>query len=287
MRMDSIGVLWGKAWRLYADRFGVLMGILIAPMLLLGLGNIFQVIGFPFTIAGSVVSLVGAILSIIGNAAIIYSLQNKADFAESYNNAWKFFWALLWVAVLVVLAFAGSMAMLIIPGIWLAIMLVFTNFTLVLENKKGTSALLQSYAYVKDYWWAVLGRFILLILLLFAAHIVLDIPFGIIGGSVGRTVSSAVILLFFAPFSVAYYFSMYENLAALKQDVRNGTPAGGKTFVRISQIVGVVVILLLLIGFVLAAANRGSYHGAANFNVNGYYGPGGPTPTTSGSYGTY
>lgn len=276
MRMDSVGSLWEKAWKSYAERFSVAMSILLPPLLLLGLGNIFQAMAFPPSLAaaGSILSFVGAVLSVIGTGALIYALQHKVDFAEAYHAGWHLFWPLLWVTILVCFTMFGAGAMLVIPGVWIVMMLIFANYILVIENKKGMPALLQSYAYVKGYWWAVFGRVVLLLLALIAAYVVVDIPFSLVGGHIGTAIGSAIVLLFFAPFSVVYYFSMYQNFVALKPHVRDGAPTEGKTFMVVAQIVCIIILIFIIAGLIASAVGGWSNTAAS-----------GPMPP--GSYGGY
>jgi len=137
--------------------------------------------------------------------------------------------------------------MLIIPGIWLAFALSFMSYMFVIEHRRGLDALRQSKDYIKGYWWAVVGRTLLLGLLFVAASIVVQIPFGIVFGKTLSSVISMAMTLFFIPFSMIYHYFIFQNLRELKPALAGEQPGKGSGFIKASAIVGVVVPALLIL----------------------------------------
>ncbi|HVM76650.1 MAG TPA: hypothetical protein VMU07_00660 [Candidatus Paceibacterota bacterium] len=253
-RLDPVGSLWSKAWKIYSDRFGLLIGILLPPMVLVGLADIFKTLSPHYAIPSALATLVGYVILIPGVTGALSSLRNNTDFGNSYRAGWKLFWPILWVGVLTLLTGVGSFVMLLLPAIWIGIAMSFSNYAVIFEGKRGMSALLHSFSYVKGYWWAVFGRIFLQVAVLVICYIIVDIPFGIVGRQTGTAVGSSIVALFFTPFSLVYNYCMYENLVALKPSLAESNPTDGKTFMRIAQIVGIVVIIaiiLLVVGFVV------------------------------------
>jgi len=248
--LDPVGSLWRSAWRLYADRFAVVTEIILPPVLLLGLGNILKVfIGSPIVIAGSVLLAAGVLLSIVAGAAILYSFHHATGFEESYRAVGGLFWQLVWIAILVGIASIGGFVMLVIPGIWLAVSMAFSNYALVLEGKRGFAAMVQSREYIRGYWWAIFGRMALLVCVFIVTYVVVGVPFALVGGgAIGSAIASAIITLFIAPFSIAYYYTIYRNLVTLKSDIHSEPSSGWKTFIVVAQIVGAICILVAIAG---------------------------------------
>jgi len=260
-KMNPVGTLWTDAWKLYGDFFTPMTQLFAIPLVLIGIGDIFRAIGgTPMTIVSALASVVGEVLLFIMTAAAIYAYDKKCDASEAYKNGIRFFWPMVWVSILTMLALLGGFVLAVIPGIWLAIAFTFMNYTLILEGKKGMTALAASHEYVRGYWWAVTGRFLLLVLLAFVGGIVVGVPFAIIGGPIGGAVATAVIQLFIVPFSLAYSYLMYRNLASLKPDVAAKSAIAETTFVRVAQVIGLVFVALIIAAAAIFLGAAGSAH---------------------------
>jgi hypothetical protein len=145
--------------------------------------------------------------------------------------------------------------MLVIPGIWLAIALSLMAYVFVIEHRRGLDALRQSKDYIKGYWWAILGRVILLGLLFVAAEIIIDFPVALIAGKTAGSIVSMALILFFTPFSAIYHYVIFENLRVLKPELANAQTEKGKGFLKASAIVGLVApALIILLAIIFAAA---------------------------------
>ena len=250
--LRSLGSLFCDTWKLYKERWQVLVEIVLLPALVTILGYVLVSLGSPFSIFGGVIALMGWILFIFSVLPIIFSIHNTAGVDASYDATIGWFWPFVWATILELLAVLGGSIMLIIPGIWLAFALSFMAYVFVIEHRRGIDALRQSKDYVRGYWWAVAGRVILLSLIFLAATIVIEIPVMIIVGNAARVFITMAMTLFFVPFSAIYHYVIFENLRELKPDLAEKQTKEGTGFIKASTIVGIVVPVLAVCALIIA-----------------------------------
>jgi hypothetical protein len=245
--LRSLGSLFCDTWKLYKERWQVLVEIILLPVLVTILGYVLVGLGSPFSILGGVITLIGWILFIFSVLPVIFSIHNTAGVDASYRATIGWFWPFVWVVILELLAVLGGSIMLIIPGIWLACALSFTAYVFVIEHRRGIDALRQSKDYIKGYWWAVAGRVILLGLIFLAATVIIEIPVTVLAGNAMRILVTMVMTLFFVPFSAIYSYTIFGNLRELKPDLAEVQMKKGTAFIKASAIVGIVVPVLLVL----------------------------------------
>ncbi|MFH1078605.1 MAG: hypothetical protein V1745_05005 [Patescibacteria group bacterium] len=78
--------------------------------------------------------------------------------ADAQKKAWSLLLSLIWVGLLVGLATLGGTLLFILPGIYLAIALGFSQVILIDQGLRGTQALSASRALVKGRWWGTFWR---------------------------------------------------------------------------------------------------------------------------------
>lgn len=255
--MDPLGILFANAWQRFKARFWVLIWIFFIPGVFLVAGQLLSSragAGAGAQAAGGILSFIGTIISIMASLAIINALAHGTDFAGSYRVGLKLFWAALWISILNVVAVVGGLALLIVPGIILGVTLMFSNYALVIEDKRGLSALMQSRAYVKGYWWAIVGRAVLVTLIFFAALILIYAPSLLLLGQAIGSVVYLVLLLCFTAFSTSYMYEIYENLRRLKPGMTEETLKKGGRFVSVCMVIGIIAIAAILTFITVAAA---------------------------------
>jgi hypothetical protein len=250
--LNSIKSLFCDSYKLYQERFNVLTEIVLLPALIVVLGYTLIFLGAPFSILGLLVIFVGWIALIFSSIALVFSVHNNTDVDASYRATMKFFWPLVWMSILSFVAFLGGFVMLIIPAIWLAVAFALRNYTLVIENRRGLDSLHQSKEYISGYWWAVLGRTILLVIMIAIISIILNVPFSLFG-KLGSNIVSAALTLFILPFSTIFFYKIYENLRTLKPEL-HGAQHNGGGFVKVATIVGWIVAALLVIAAIFGIA---------------------------------
>jgi hypothetical protein len=118
------------------------------------------------------------------------------------------------------LAVSAAFALFIVPGIILSVEFMFGVHVLVFEKLEGMRALMKSREYVKDYWWAVVGRQAYPVLILMAVIIPLMILSGLVANGNKETfevlegiVNLATIPL--SPLFMIYSYMIYRNLKEL------------------------------------------------------------------------
>ncbi len=252
--MDPLGVLLGNAWKRFAAKFWTLAWIFVLPTVFIIGGQLEggrKGLGGGVAVAGGALSLVGTLLSVAATVALISALARGTGIAESYRAGMKLFWPAVWVGILNMVAVVGGGAMLIVPGVMIAISLVFANYALVLEGARGVRALRLSRFYVKGHWWAVFARLLFITVIFFAVTAFVYSPIRHLAGPVAGAVASFIILICYAAFSTAYALEMYENLRRCKADVAAGE--GGAdilrrdSFLEACFILGAVVFAFIIL----------------------------------------
>lgn len=104
--------------------------------------------------------ILGALILNAHTTIVAFAAYIKRDRGESVttlNNdtGWRLFLPNIVIAILQFLAIFGGFILLIIPGIWLSVRLLFSNLVLIDEDKRGVAALKRSSELVKGYWWDV------------------------------------------------------------------------------------------------------------------------------------
>ena len=113
----------------------------------------------------------GACFKAIGSAY----LGDSTTWRDSLDYALKRLHSVLWVSFLVILVTIGGFALLIVPGIYVAIAFSLALPVLLLEGTKGASALGRSHSLIKGRWWRTFG-------LLVAGYTLASIIAGIVQG---------------------------------------------------------------------------------------------------------
>ncbi len=235
----SVGQLYRDTWALYKSRFAGLVAISVIPYGLIALGSLAQSAG---EFAGFLLSVAGGLVLMPAMAGSILMVARGTDFRESYRQGFGLFFPMLWMGILSFAVVMGGMVLFIIPGLVMCVWFSVSTAALVLEEKRGLNALIQSREYVRDHWWEVLWRII-------ALSIPLAVVSGILANIFGQTAGSLASALT-APFAVAYGYLMYQSLAGIKPALAASQPASGRGLFIVSGILGVVAMTLLA-GFLI------------------------------------
>jgi hypothetical protein len=259
--LNPIGSLFSDAWRLYKERWSVLIEIILLPTLVVILGTVLIVLdlGSLFRVLGGLIVFIGWITFAYSVLPIIYSVHHATGVDASYKATIGWFWPFVWLGILEFLAVIGAYVMLIIPGLWLGLAVSFAVYVFVIEGRRGIDALRQSKDYVKGYWWAVLGRVLLLELVYLAAMLVIRIPVAMVGGQVVGAVASLVIVPFFVPFAMIYSYLIFQNLRERKPELAEAHTKEGTGFIKTSAIVGIVAPVILIV-LAVALAGAGAFY---------------------------
>jgi hypothetical protein len=121
----------------------------------------------------------GAIIIVIGEAVLGTRISPAEALRRLEGRIWKLVGLGLLVGLLVVLA----TILLIIPGIYLAVSLLFATPAFVLEKTTVSEALSRSRELVRGAWWRTFGIALLGYLVALVIGGVIEIPFLLIAGS--------------------------------------------------------------------------------------------------------
>lgn len=259
MKLEPIGQLFAASWRRFQHRLSVVTQIFLVPIVLIVISRMLfakQMVGA--LALGGFINVLAGIVSVAASVALIMAFGKGTDFAESYRHGFKLFWPAIWIALLAALAVVGGLVLLIVPGVMLVIQLALASYLLVLEGKRGIGALAGSREYMKGYWWAFLGRNILLGLVFCAGALIIYLPAMIIFGKIVGAIVYGALLLFFVPFSVAYHYEIFENLRRLKPDALANAAKAEGGFLKTSVVIGAIGIVAFIVLVVIAAALFGT-----------------------------
>jgi len=147
---------------------------------------------FAFSIVVFMVSIVTPVVMIRTIKAIDDS--KKLDLDASYASAFRIFWSILWVAILVGLSVFSGAVIFILPAIYLAIALTFAMYALALDGHHGIQALCTSFYYMHGNWWKVFWRLLIIGLVVGGAFLLAMAVVYAIMLLAGAPIGSAVVM---------------------------------------------------------------------------------------------
>lgn len=236
MALRGPGSLLLESFRFYKTHFESLIGIMIVPAILSALSSYLEIAADPKGDGGMlvrgmlgelaafgpilslVVIIISTVVSIIAYIALTLFVADPSRYPSVsglYGEAKRYFFPYLWIGILNGLAVFAGMILFIIPGIIVAIWFIFSGYTLVLEDKRGTQALKASKALVKGRWWAVFGRSVVIGLvfgipfIIIYLALVFIVPDLAIATAIFNIVSTLVI-----PIGLAYSYFLYKDARA-------------------------------------------------------------------------
>lgn len=228
-----------KSLDIYKQNFGLFIGIMIIPVMILTVISFFsEKIFNPSFILPKLSSgenlwqfiflFLGALafsffLMLWNQIALVYAVKDKDEkigIFEAYRKALNKIFSYLWISLLGGLIIFGGLIFLIIPGIIFAIWFSFGVFILISENLKGIDALLKSKEYVKGKLSDVFWRFLFINLIYLAFFFILSLIFGLLNISPKLDfVKYNIVMLLFNPLWTIYGFLFYENLKTIKGEI--------------------------------------------------------------------
>ncbi|MEW6407916.1 MAG: hypothetical protein AB1465_04455 [Patescibacteria group bacterium] len=129
--------------------------------------------------------------------------KNKAlDYREYFKLAWQKFWPALGLFLLCGLIVGAGFIFFILPGVILGFFLIFVPYIYVLENKKITDCISESFRLVKNNFWDIAARYLIIYLIIVAVTMFSNfIPF------MGWAVS-----IFIGIFTAIYVYLLYKDI---------------------------------------------------------------------------
>ncbi len=149
-------------------------------------------------------------------------------FQEEWRKALKAWLWMFLAAIVYILAVALGVLLLIVPGLILAVSLMFAQFSVVLEGRGPIQALNRSHNLVWGHWWRTLG---LLVLMFVPLWVLVAIVSGLMGIDSGNSVDMSVsgrslfeqgvvemvFYALFSPFGYSILYVYFHDLGLRKQ----------------------------------------------------------------------
>jgi len=183
-----ISSILSDAWRIFRERFGVIVAVVIVVWLpcelLSSYLDAFVFGPDDFRKSFKFAQFLENFIGIIATAGVIFiALSSRSDQPATFGNAigagfrsWGRMW---WTRFLSTIALVIAFLLLIIPGIYLLTRLCFVESIVMAEHISGTAAVKRSLEITKDRFWATfrLGLVILLLMIVPCAIVILPTVF--------------------------------------------------------------------------------------------------------------
>ena len=151
----------------------------------------------------------------ITRAAAGTFLGRDLEIGESYRFGLARFWSIVLVSVLSALAIVGGFILLIVPGFIVLAHLACTMSALVIEGRRGRSALGRSWDLVRGFGWPVFGIIIIAGLATGIVSSVLTAPFG--DNWAARSLAASIASTITMPYTALVGVFIYLDLRVRKE----------------------------------------------------------------------
>ncbi len=251
--LSDIGDLLSRSWELFRARLWVLLTLQLLSIVFLaactgaivGIGALYAMLlplyKTPILITAAIIGLTAGITAMFWpiTALVMAVADSSLGIRDALAVGWKKLWAFLWLFSIIGYIIAGGYLLFIIPGVIFSVWFIFAQYILASEQIGGMNALLRSKAYVKDRWFDVCIR----ILVMWA-----------ISAGVGMVPFLGIILAFLiTPFSMIYSYLIYEELKTLNPDTPDSHTAGEKlAWIGVATL-GYIILPLIIIAVIGAA----------------------------------
>lgn len=257
--------LFKRAWKVFSENFVILATILLMSVLAFavcfafGLFSIVIVGRISFVLMAILIAIMVAVylgISIWVSLAFIWRLkerENKPTFKECFEKTSHLLIPSLWLQALCLFFTTGGLLFFVIPGIVFSVWFMFSQFILVVEDKRGLDALIRNRDLFKGYGIDVLKYLLILsgitIIPVFLVNLLTQ---GILFESFAQGMSS-LSSIFFSVFSNIFFFLFFENLREVKKDEEIEEPSKK----RKAKYVAVASLGFVLFLFATAVTIRG------------------------------
>lgn len=261
LALPSFSDLLSRAWQQYREQHTVIIGIVLVPAIL-SLAQIF--LAEEPTVPASayfIFSCIATLIGLVAQFAIVgVSVNGAPSVSSAYNTAIQHFGSFFWISMLCGLVVIGGMLLLFIPGIIFGMVLMFSLLMLPAEGRHGFSALVQSWFYVKGYWWSTFGKLfslgLIFVIVLMGGFLLLAPTMGVFQGNVpgdtdmGSSIPSSIFVILLQsfimlPLQTLFLVQLYHSLKEIKA-VQPGTFNPGKALLTLKIFAGIGAVLAIL-----------------------------------------
>ncbi len=223
-----------QAWQFFAKIPWQFAKVMLVPYVVLILMGLALSLYSQNQLAGFFVILllwfiVILLINLFMHIALLLLIKNPSPeikLIDLYKGAVPWTAGFVFVSFLAAMSELGGMFLFVIPGIIFAIWFIFTTVVLIFENQRGWQALRRSRELVQEYWWAVLGRLLVLglfILLLAIIGSILTAVARVISAEPFHTILRWLAELYgyllpflYTPLSLIFLVFIYQELVKIK-----------------------------------------------------------------------
>jgi len=264
--------LFKAAWAFYKAHWKMLTSVVVLPYALIFIAQALAQVGvvtssLAYVIGANIVQIAGMVLMTAAFAGLIKAVdalerapsEAPMTVGRQFRVGFTYFWPAVLLGVMRFFIGIGSMALFIIPGIAVGIYILFAFLSLVVDDKRGMSALVDSYSLVRGRWWGVLGRLLFFILCYVIAVFVMvgaDFILALVLGAhspaymVMTGILSMLLSLAFIPFAFVYSYKLYVAVKATR--LEGGNPGAFKKWMVAFIVIGAFAVIS--VPFFLVAA---------------------------------
>lgn len=198
--------------------------------------------------------------------------EDNASLGSVSKNGFKYFLPLLGVNLLVMLITIGGYLLFIIPGIAIALQLAFAAAIYIHKKTTIIEAVRSSRLVVKGRWWAICGRFLLMMLAVYAVFLVAILLSILISWLLDKNPASqitsiiimSVVMMIYIPYMMCFIAELYHNLDKTKIDPTEVQVKKNKAFLTMFMTLGVVSIIaiIVLIAMIPSLLIKSNFKGA-------------------------
>lgn len=231
MELTPFGELLKNSWELYKRKLTVLVTLMALPFVLNVLLSLSQpkrstnLSASPYTsthlpamggitLLVLIAFIVVALLIQVATIKVIDSSEDNPDLGKLLSSSSPVILPYVWVAILIGLAVFGGLILFIIPGIIFAFWFSFAPYEVVLDQKRGVEALKASKALVSGRVGAIVGRFLLLILVFIGISIIVTMVTVFLPGVLRDMLSAAASSFLTTPLGTIFVVLLYKELKA-------------------------------------------------------------------------
>jgi hypothetical protein len=230
-------------WNDYKAKWYLYVGIMAIPVALF-VGSLI----IPNDILGGFLAIAYYIVMILAFIALGLAVKDDGNQKLSvyYSQSPKYFWGAVWIWILMSLVEMGSFILFILPVFYFGIALIFAYFVMIVEDKRGFSALETSYRYVRGRWWDIFIPYLLVsffigimsTLIVFTIILISTMLMPEYAGFV-----STLVTAFLQPLTVIFLYRMYLAVKALPPVAHEGAETNYLGRLKGLAILGIVVSL--------------------------------------------
>ncbi len=246
-----ISSLIRNSWDRYIKNFDGLIWIPVIPSLIIATGDYLNIFNDPFLKGiGDLMTVVGVLFSVLSALALIYAAYNGKQFNESYRYAEENFFKYVWVTILVLTIVVGGLFLLVVPALVFVVWFSMAEYIFVIEGDRGLGALLKSREYFRGYFWPLVLRLAVALLIGFAAAVVAG-SIGSLGGQSGVIGLNLILQILVTPFLVVYELEIYRDLRRLRPGIAGTRVQNGRIGFTAIALWGVIAPILLFTVLIL------------------------------------